>query len=231
MHLFRKLFFCLIVGTLSLAAHAQDFHVVVDAGHGGADTGITRGDLKEKDLTLAVAQAIAQEMNTQGQGWVTLTRQGDDLLSLQERRRIASSVQNGVFLSLHFSLSSDPVLTGTHVFMQKHSLVPSTKTLLPIEQSQDKVLSLAFQLGEQITQHLQPLTGVSKLHVSEYLLAPLVGISIPALVIELDFLSALDASAWKDPNRQQQAAKLIVEAIDQYRRDGQTALDDENTPR
>ncbi len=200
-----------------LKGFAQSFHVVLDPGHGGSDTGIEYGKLKEKNLTLALAQAVEKEFQDQDDIVVTLTRQGDDLISFNERRRVASSVKNGVFLSFHFAVSADPHLTGTHIYIQKHSLATTTQKLRPIEQSQDAVLHSSYALAELLVTAFKPQTMVSKLHVSEQLLAPLVGVSIPGVMIEFDYLSSLDASKWLNVEKQRQVAQEMVRAIDQYR--------------
>jgi N-acetylmuramoyl-L-alanine amidase len=71
--------------------------VVLDAGHGGADSGVVVGNLREKDLVLSVAQQMQKLL--QGRLEVVLTRNGDRAVPLLARAQYASTAQ--VFISLH----------------------------------------------------------------------------------------------------------------------------------
>lgn len=73
---------------------------VVDPGHGGADPGAVSGALREKDLTLAVALAVARELSLFGAA-VRLTRQADKTVSLAERVETANAAGADLFLSVH----------------------------------------------------------------------------------------------------------------------------------
>jgi N-acetylmuramoyl-L-alanine amidase len=72
--------------------------VVLDAGHGGDDTGVIVGKLAEKDLTLSLAQRLEKLLEARGLE-VVLTRRADASVPLLARAQYASSGQ--VFLSLH----------------------------------------------------------------------------------------------------------------------------------
>src|SRR5437870_2406169 len=68
--------------------------VVVDAGHGGPDNGITGPlgapiSIYEKDVTLAVAKRLGLELNSRGLR-VLFTRTTDTLIALSDRGRIAN---------------------------------------------------------------------------------------------------------------------------------------------
>ncbi|MCX7784452.1 MAG: N-acetylmuramoyl-L-alanine amidase [Meiothermus sp.] len=71
--------------------------VVLDAGHGGGDTGVVVGGLREKDLVLSVSQRLQKLL--QGRLEVILTRNADRAVPLLARAQYASSAQ--VFISLH----------------------------------------------------------------------------------------------------------------------------------
>lgn len=75
--------------------------VVIDPGHGGHDPGAGSGDLKEKALTLQLAQALRDELLAQGGIRVALTRDDDRYLMLPERSSIARRLQADLFLSIH----------------------------------------------------------------------------------------------------------------------------------
>lgn len=75
--------------------------VVLDAAHGGADTG-ARGaaGLLEKDVTLMLAREVRRAL--EAQGWrVVETRTGDELVPLDRRAAAANAERGAVFLTLH----------------------------------------------------------------------------------------------------------------------------------
>jgi N-acetylmuramoyl-L-alanine amidase len=79
--------------------------VVIDAGHGGPDRGMT-GPIgspvwfTEKDVTLSVAKKIATVLRARGVD-VLMTRTTDTLIALADRGRIANSNHGDVFISIH----------------------------------------------------------------------------------------------------------------------------------
>jgi N-acetylmuramoyl-L-alanine amidase len=80
--------------------------VMVDAGHGGDDTGArgARG-VREKDVTLAVARALAAQLNEIPGIRAMLTRSGDWFIPLRDRYRIAEKAKADVFISIHCNSS------------------------------------------------------------------------------------------------------------------------------
>jgi N-acetylmuramoyl-L-alanine amidase len=79
--------------------------VVIDAGHGGPDNGMT-GPIGsspwfiEKDVTLSVAKKLASVMRARGYD-VLMTRTTDTLIALYDRGKIANSNHGDVFISIH----------------------------------------------------------------------------------------------------------------------------------
>jgi N-acetylmuramoyl-L-alanine amidase len=77
--------------------------VVIDPGHGGRDPGATSpfGAAREKDITLALARAIRDDLARTGRVRVALTRDDDTYLDLQERYGIARRLDADLFISIH----------------------------------------------------------------------------------------------------------------------------------
>ena len=91
--------------------------LVIDAGHGGKDPGAGSGDIKEKDLTLALALALRDELLLQGGIRVALTRSDDTYLTLDERPAIARRLGADLFISVHAdSTDGDGSAMGATVF-------------------------------------------------------------------------------------------------------------------
>ncbi|MEJ7813479.1 MAG: N-acetylmuramoyl-L-alanine amidase [Gemmatimonadaceae bacterium] len=84
--------------------------VVVDAGHGGPDRGMSgpigvRAKVFEKDITLAVAKRLDAALRTRGVD-VVMTRTTDTLIALSDRGRIANQRGGDVFVSIHVNAAN-----------------------------------------------------------------------------------------------------------------------------
>jgi N-acetylmuramoyl-L-alanine amidase len=92
--------------------------VVIDAGHGGHDPGAISpdGSLREKDLTLKVAQAIRDRLRESGRVRVAMTRNDDDFLVLQDRYGIARRLGADLFISVHCDSAGNPDATGATAY-------------------------------------------------------------------------------------------------------------------
>mgnify|MGYP005845727545 FL=1 len=126
--------------------------VVVDPGHGGQDPGVVRDGVLEKDITLAVAQRLAEYLEQAG-AQVLLTRDKDcdladpESIETQSRkrqdleRRVAIANQNkaDVFVSVHVNSFSEENEYGAQTFSQPgcpegrqlaHAIQAELRTLL-----------------------------------------------------------------------------------------------------
>jgi N-acetylmuramoyl-L-alanine amidase len=90
--------------------------VVIDAGHGGPDRGMT-GPIgtspwfTEKDVTLSVAMKLATVLRARGVD-VLMTRTTDTLIALSDRGRIANSNHGDVFISIHCNAPGSNTAAG-----------------------------------------------------------------------------------------------------------------------
>jgi N-acetylmuramoyl-L-alanine amidase len=83
------------------AAAGTAIVVVLDAGHGGRDTGIVTAQGQEKSLTLELAHAAGKILQKNSHLKVILTRERDQTLSLDERAGIANAAGTACFVSIH----------------------------------------------------------------------------------------------------------------------------------
>ncbi len=91
--------------------------VVIDPGHGGHDPGaIGANGVREKDVTLALAKAIRDELLSGGRVRVALTREGDSFLVLQERAQVARAVKADLFISIHADSARAADATGATIY-------------------------------------------------------------------------------------------------------------------
>ncbi len=78
----------------------SDDLIVIDAGHGGHDSGARAGGKQEKDLVLKITKKLYKEFKRKGYK-VYLTRGKDKFLTLGQRTRIADHKDAKVFISIH----------------------------------------------------------------------------------------------------------------------------------
>lgn len=82
--------------------------VCINPGHGGTASGAVYGDLKEKDIVLAVAKYIVEGLNAiDPEIWVGLTRTFDQTMSLQEVCEFSNNMKVDCFVSIHCNADPD----------------------------------------------------------------------------------------------------------------------------
>ena len=92
--------------------------IVLDAGHGGQDTGALGADGRhyEKDAALAIAKSARDELLATGRFRVALTRDDDRFLILGERREIARRLGADLFMSIHADSAPDANARGATIY-------------------------------------------------------------------------------------------------------------------
>ena len=75
--------------------------VVIDAGHGGRDPGSVSEGVREKDITLAIALALRDDLLEGDAFRVALTREDDRIVPLSDRPEIARQLGADLFVSIH----------------------------------------------------------------------------------------------------------------------------------
>lgn len=86
--------------------------IVLDAGHGGSDTGATGNGYKEKNMTLAIVKAAKTYFDQNPDYKVYYTRLKDTYPSLSARYKLANEVKADIFISVHIN-SAGKKATGT----------------------------------------------------------------------------------------------------------------------
>ena len=96
----------------------RDVIIAVDAGHGGEDPGaIGHGGTREKDVTLAIARALAERINAEAGMHAVLTRDRDELLDLRDRIGRAKAARADLFISVHADSIRDRSVSGASVYV------------------------------------------------------------------------------------------------------------------
>ncbi|MCY1078053.1 N-acetylmuramoyl-L-alanine amidase [Archangium lansingense] len=213
--------------------------VVIDAGHGGHDTGaIGRKGTKEKDVTLAIAQKLARELRTRGLE-VMLTRDGDRYLKLEERARMANELRGDLFISIHCNSAPTSKLRGIETYTLNTSADRYSIRLAARENaSSEKGISdlqfiladlatkanteestrLATRVQKSLVSHLSSqYKGVKDLGTKEALFYVLLGTKMPAILVETSFLShAEEESRLASDTYQEDVAQAIAHGVEDF---------------
>lgn len=170
--------------------------IVIDAGHGGADTGAMRGNTLEKDLTLDIALRVEQILQERGLKKVVMTRRSDETLSLARRVEIANEKNADIYVSIHINASVKTEIKGieTHYYTEK---------------GYDVAKIIHEELIENIDTEDRGLFK-SKFYVINHTEAP-------AVLLELGFISnEYERSKLCSDTRQKESAEAIAEGIINY---------------
>ena len=107
-------------GTISISQQLglRVHRVVIDAGHGGHDTGaIGPSGVKEKDITLQIAQRVKAKLNAElPDVEVIMTRDDDRTLALQDRTNTANTAAADLFISIHCNASPIKRVRGVETY-------------------------------------------------------------------------------------------------------------------
>lgn len=185
--------------------------IVVDAGHGGHDTGARSPDKKvnEKDLTLSVAKKVADRLVQEG-AMVIMTRKTDDFETLRERPEIANRSGAEAFVSVHINSSPRPNSRSGGITFY-HAKDPAGILLAECVQSEIALVSGIPNLGTW-----------SDLRLYETGLAVLRYAKVPAVLVELGFINhAKDRAKLVTREFQDAAAAAIVRGLKVYLGHGQ----------
>lgn len=114
---FLTIVFSIFISLTAFESLAQEFKVVIDAGHGGKDPGAIGSFSKEKDINLGVA-LILGEMISQRQPDVKViyTRNDDYFVELQDRANIANRSKAQLFISIHTNSAKSHEARGTETY-------------------------------------------------------------------------------------------------------------------
>ena len=91
--------------------------IVIDAGHGGHDSGTIGADgIEEKDVVLDVALRLGKLLHERLNAEIVYTRSDDTFIPLETRTAIANKAQADLFISIHANSSADPTARGVETY-------------------------------------------------------------------------------------------------------------------
>jgi N-acetylmuramoyl-L-alanine amidase len=197
----------------AVARTAPRFAVVLDAAHGGTDSGARLSDhLLEKDLTLNLSVRIRSVLAAHGISVVT-TRESDGAIPALNRAETANHVGAAACISLHATTSG----SGVHVFAASLTQIPMTR-FLPWDTAQgayaEQSLRLSSEVDSAMTHAEIPVT------LGRTALQPLDSFTCPAVVVEFSPLHDSDrVTPLSDPAYQDRIVAAMVAAVEQWQKD------------
>jgi N-acetylmuramoyl-L-alanine amidase len=227
--------------TLTRALGLKIGRIVIDAGHGGHDTGtIGPTGLMEKDLCLDVALRLGKIIQQRLPGAdVIFTRSDDTFIPLEERTHIANDVKADMFISIHANSSRDSGARGIETYYlnlkgsdeamevaarenatsdqgihELQDLVKQIARTEKIDESREFAEDVQDQLAKRVQKAAKPVKnrGVRK--------APfvvLIGADMPSILTEISFLSnPADEKMLKQPEHRQRVAEGIYQGVASY---------------
>jgi N-acetylmuramoyl-L-alanine amidase len=211
--------------------------VVIDAGHGGRDVGASGVAGFEKDVNLAAAITLADQLGRTGRYKVVLTRTSDVYVPLEDRVRVAQRAGADLFISLHSDSAPETNLKGASVYTlsdkasQRATRFVSRddwfmKTSLTGDQG---VRDILFDLTQRATRNRSAVfaqTLVSSIEGKAPMLRQshrdagfmvLLAPDVPAVLLEMGFVNnPEDEARLRDPAARVRLMRAVTLAIDTH---------------
>lgn len=198
------------------------FVVVLDAAHGGGDTGGHSNDWMEKNFTLALSVRLRSLLAARGISVVT-TRESDTTLDAQQRDEIANHANAQACISLHGSLTG----TGVHLFASSFTPVAPVK-FIPWKTAQAAWVTRSVALEGVVNSAL--LQASLAVTVGRTALPVVDSMTCPAIAVEISpdkSSTGTPADSLNDAGYQARLAEGLAAAIVEWRSEA-SHLEDSN---
>jgi len=217
--------------------------IVIDPGHGGIDPGaIGIGKTKEKDVVLAFALVLRDQLRATGQYDVVMTREADEFVTLKERVRKARHASADLFIAIHADKVRGPTARGATVYTlsekasdaeaealaRKENLADViggvdfgggseevTDILIDLTQRETKNHSMFF--AKKAVRELKPITIMTGRPLRSAGFVVLKAPDVPSILLELGYLSSeADEALLKSRPWQEKVGAALVSAVTSY---------------
>ena len=214
--------------------------IVIDAGHGGHDTGtIGPNGLLEKDVVLDVAKRLGRLLESRLGAEVIYTRQDDTFIPLETRTAIANRERADLFISIHANSSRDSDARGVETYYLNFTSSPEALEVAArenavseksIHELQDLVKKIA--LKEKIEESREfagdvqeSLYGGLALHnagirnrgIKKAPFIVLIGANMPSILAEISFVSnPTDERKLETSEHRQRIAESLYRGVSKY---------------
>jgi N-acetylmuramoyl-L-alanine amidase len=241
--------------SLTRALGLKISRIVIDAGHGGHDTGtIGPSGLMEKDLCLDVALRLGKIIQQNfPAAEVIYTRDDDTFVPLEQRTSIANQDKADLFLSIHANSSRDHTVNGIETYYLNFNASPEAMEVATRENAlaqgsvhdlQDMVTKIAqnekteesrdfaLDIQDSLAKH-EDRTGTQERDrgVRKAPFVVLVGANMPSVLTEISFLSNPAEEQWlKKPDSRQHIAEGLYHGIQSYLQSTNSLSSSSNLP-
>lgn len=214
--------------------------VVIDAGHGGHDTGtIGPNGLMEKDLVLDIALRLGKLINQRLGATVVYTRADDTFIPLEQRTKIANDEKADLFISIHANSSPEPSATGVETYffnltsdasgldLATRENATSASSISDLNDLLHKaVLQTKKEESREFAQDVQSALWTESIRmnsksrdrgVRQAPFVVLIGAGMPSILAEVGFVSnPHDERLLKRSDERQRIAEALYKGISQY---------------
>ncbi len=220
------------------------FKVVVDAGHGGIDSGaVGPTGVLEKDITLAVSYYLADYINGHPQMKAILSRKDDSKIRLRQRVRVARESNADLFLSVHADAIKNRQARGSSVYvLSQHGASSEIARMLAnksnesdfigsikrekkdenlwetlVDLSQRATIDESIKVADSIIKQLSNYGPVHQPFVQYAGFMVLKALDIPSVLIETAFISnPIEEKRLSEPRTQIKIASWIYRGVCDY---------------
>ena len=214
--------------------------IVIDAGHGGHDSG-TLGvdDLQEKDVVLDVALRVGKLLHDRLGAEIIYTRSDDTFIPLETRTAIANKAQADLFLSIHANSSIDASARGVETYYLNFTSDPSAIETAARENAvsdqsihqlselvkkialKDKIAEsreFASDVEASLYSGLQKGNeGLKNRGVKKAPFVVLIGANMPSILAEISFVTnPRDAEQLRNPEYRERVAESLYRGVARY---------------
>ena len=198
---FKIILALLVVGSFAFITpkypKSKQITVVIDAGHGGKDHGMTADEFSEKEIIQKISSKIKAQ-NEDQEIVIHFTRTDDEFVSLKDRTDYINTIRPDLVLSLHVNAVKNENASGIEFYINKEN------------SNYEKSKAIAEKLNEKMVKN----HSLKSRGVKEAKLFVLDKSEVPAVTVELGFLSnANDRKYLTDDNEQSRIANTILEFI------------------
>lgn len=194
--------------TKAQAYSKSGFTVVIDAGHGGKDSGAANDELgfEEKWLNLDIARAIEKRLKDKGVN-VVMTRNSDVFVELAQRAAIANGLGADLFVSVHNDTQTGNG-DGSHII---HSVTDNNGGM-----SKTLATNIGNSIKNNTSQNLRKYNPVwsrySSNGTSDYY-AVIRQTKMPAVIVEHAYMNANDIKAVDTPEKRRIMGTAVADGI------------------
>jgi len=214
--------------------------IVIDAGHGGHDSGTLGADgIEEKDVVLDVALRLGKLLHERLGAEIIYTRSDDTFIPLETRTAIANKAQADLFLSIHANSSSDPSARGVETYYLNFTSSPdaletaareNAVSTQSIHQLSDLVKKITLkdkidesrEFAADVEQGLygglaKGNEGLKNRGVKKAPFVVLIGANMPSVLAEISFVTnPRDASQLRNPDYRERVAESLYKGVAKY---------------